>query len=207
MRQVSLCIVTIATLLMLAGVPTRRVAADGPTAESPTFSQGDEWRFSSGAVLRVEAVEGDQVITTIEFPGSRCPGCRQYRDKNFTVVKVVDKNGSAVTADPFLGIQPLDFPLTVGKTWENNVSSPMISTGQMVPFENHFKVESYGDVKTKAGTFKAFKISWQQENRGTSRWTGNATLWYGPEVRGIVKREVHTSGWFPDNELASYTLK
>jgi hypothetical protein len=198
----------IISALTLALVSTTLHAADSPSAEAPTFVAGDEWRFSDGAVLRVEAVEGDQVLTSFEFRGNRCPGCKHYRDHNFTVVKVVDKDGAAI-ADPYgsVGLKVLDFPLTVGKSWESHQTLARLGSGALEPYENTFKVDGYGDVKTKGGTFKAYKITWKQENVGKDRWSGRATLWYSPEARTIVKREVHTSNWLPDRELASYTVK
>ena len=80
------------------------------------------------------------------------------------------------------------------------------STGRHSVYDNAFRVEEYGEIKTKAGPFKAFKISWSQLNRhrGSRSW---ATLWYSPEVKAVVKREAHTAGWFIDRELESYTLK
>lgn len=185
----------------------RVIAADGPTAESPKLSVGDEWRFTGNAVFRVEAVEGDFVITTAEFPGNRCVGCRQYRDKNLMIVKMVDKTG-APAHDPNAGLKLLDFPLTVGKSWEANVNLFSPSANRSFPYDNSFKVESYGDVKTKAGVFKAFAISWRQVSTGAGNsWDGRATLWYSPEVKWFIKREVHTSRWFSDAELESYSLK
>lgn len=59
----------------------------------------------------------------------------------------------------------------------------------------------------KAGTFRAFRISWMQENRGPYGWRGHADLCWSPEVKMFVKRAAHTSGWGPDWELESYTLK
>lgn len=189
-------------IILAAAAPTLR-GADAPTAEAPKFSAGEEWHYSNGAVFRIEATEADQTVTSLEFPGNRCPGCRQYRNQNLTVVSIVDKAGAPI-ADASIGLKTLDFPLEVGKTWESNQILPELSTGRLIPYENYFKVEGYGDVKTKAGVFKAFKIGWRQESKGAYRWTGNATLWYSPEVRTIVKREAHTSGWFKDSELVSF---
>ena len=43
----------------------------------------------------------------------------------------------------------------------------------MRPYFNVWKVEAFEEVKVKAGTFTAFRISWHQENRGGYRWTGD----------------------------------
>ena len=66
------------------------------------------------------------------------------------------------------------------------------------------------EVKTKAGTFKAFRITHIQQRAHTS-FSGDVeeawqeTLWYGPGLKAFVKREVNTNvEWGPDWELESY---
>lgn len=76
----------------------------------------------------------------------------------------------------------------------------------MVPFHHRWKVEACEEVKVKAGTFKAFRISYAQENLGPGRLGGKFTFWWSPEVKAIVKK-AHTSDWGRDWELVSYTLK
>lgn len=186
--------------------------AQAPVAEAPAFQVGDEWRYTDGAALRVVAVEGEQVVTTLS-PNQECPDCRYYRDKNFTVIKVVDKDGKPVDysrSDAFnssVGLKMLDFPLEIGKQWASSRRDRSRSTGRYYDYDETFKVEGYEEIQTKAGTFKAFKISLTQNNRA-ARWIGQATVWYSPDVKSMVKQEIHTGGWTrPDLELTSYTLK
>lgn len=151
------------SLIMMALISSVVHATDAPTAEAPTFVVGDEWRYTDGALLRVEAVEVDQVLTSLEFRGNRCPGCKHYRDRNLTVLKV---DGAAIP-DPYgsIGLKVLDFPLTIGKSWESNQTLARLASGVPEPYENAFKVEGYGDVKTKAGTFKAYRPRWRRPAR------------------------------------------
>lgn len=177
----------------------------GPVAEAPAFKEGDEWRFTGGSWRKVIGFEGEHVITT-SGPSRRCRDCRYYRDKNLTVIKVLDAKGQPAPGET-TGSKILDFPLFVGKEWSFSIDLPQRSTGQMMPYDNFFKVEAYEDVKTKAGTFKAFRVLYRQENRGPYPWSGRATFWYAPEVKWFVKWDVHTSGWGEGWEMESYTLK
>jgi hypothetical protein len=76
-----------------------------------------------------------------------------------------------------------------------------------MPYDNSYEVEAYEDVKTKAGTFKAFRISYIQENKGSYSWTGRSTFWYSSEVKATIKRVAHTKNFGTDWELESYSLK
>lgn len=184
---------------------SRPARSDRELGAAPKLRVGDEWRYSRGVVVRVVAIEGDRIVTTAS-PYPRCPDCRFYRDQNLTVVSIVDKNGKAGVIGE-IGLQLTNFPLEVGKTWTSNVPLWSTSANRHLPYDNTFKVERLVDVKTKAGTFKAFEIAWTQENKAPgASWHGRATLYYSPEVRAIVKRQVHTSGWFEDSELESFKL-
>jgi len=175
-------------------------------AEAPQYRVGDDWRYSNGVVLRVVAIEDGQVVT-IAIPNKPCEGCRYYRDQNFTVTQIVDRNGKPVVDDAAVGFKTLDFPLYVGKRWTSNQElRPVNAPYLRVHYDNTFTVEGYEEVTTKAGTFWAFKIGWYQVSQG-GRFSGTASLWYSPEVKAVVKREVHTANWLSDVELESYTLK
>jgi hypothetical protein len=165
---------------------------------------GDEWRYTDGTSRRVVAIEGDQVVTVLT-PNRLCPDCRGYRDKNFTLTKVVDKNGRPVY-DSSVGLKRLEFPMKVGNRWTSNQDLKSRSTGRILFYENTFTVEEYSEVLTKAGTFKAFKIVWDQTRGGNNPWVGRALLWYSPEVKAIVKTD-GDARWFHGTELESYTLK
>jgi hypothetical protein len=177
-----------------------------PSAPAPVYKVGDEWRYTNGRVLRVVAIENDMVVTT-ETPNVRCPDCRYFRDVQFTTRSILDKDGNSRQMNE-TGLQTRVFPMEVGKSWVSNVTSFSPNSNRWFPYTNTFKVEGYKEVKTKAGTFKAFEISWRQENKGPgSSWWGNSAFWYSPEVRGVVKRETYATGWGENWELESYALK
>ncbi len=180
-------------------------AATPPVAEAPTFKIGDEWRWEGGdypTYIRVVALEGAGSVVESNLDVWCRDGCRYTRDKNGISTSGVSGKGEPTYVS---GLKILDFPLTVGKQWTQETELRQLSTGQMRPYFNVWKVEAFEEVK--AGTFKAFWISYSQENRGSVRWSGNASLWWSPDVKAFVKRVGHTSGWGKDWELASYSLK
>ena len=188
--------------------------AQAPMADAPTYAVGDEWRFSFGPA-KVLAIEGSQSV--MEFPASqRCPGCRYFFDGQRTLSKVVGKDGNEVN-DPLVGLKFLDFPLSVGKEWRQTTSFLNEQTNQRIPLTHTFRVLAHEEVKTKAGTLKAFKMShsrdWQTSasNLQARRDWGTAMYWYSPEAKAIVKREVISTGaarvFGTDYELESYSLK
>lgn len=188
-----------------------QVSGPSPVAEAPPFKVGDEWRWTGGGRRRIIAIEGEYTVTPLSTQG--CQNCRAYRDKNLTVVKLLDKEGKIVVNDSSVGYKMLDFPLTVGKQWDSDVSLVNRTTKVAEPYKNTFRVEAYEAVRTQAGTFKAFRITHIQK-RTHSSFSADAgkdwreTTWYSPEVKAIVKREVNTKvEWGADWELESYSLK
>ena len=188
--------------------------AQSSEAGAPTYAIGDEWRFSFGPA-KVVAIDGSQSV--MEFPANkRCPGCRYFFDGQRTLSKVVDKDGNQVN-DLLVGLKVLDFPLSVGKEWHQTTNFFNEQTNRSLPMTHSFRVLAQEEVKTKAGTLKAFKISHSRDLQtsvgnlqGRRDW-GTAVYWYSPEARAIVKREVMSTGavraFGSDYELESYSLK
>ena len=205
-------VVALVALMVTSVTPTSSARAQAaPVAEAPVLSVGDQWRWSHGGSRRIVAVEGN--LFTSPFSNERCNQCTAYRDRNLTIVKLVDKDGKVVN-DPEVGYKQLDFPLKIGKKWESDQVLVNNATRVSEPYKNEFAVEGYEEIKTKAGTFKAFRIVHIQQ-RAHSSFDGNAgrswwrqTLWYSPEAAAFVKREVNSKvNWGPDWELESYSLK
>ena len=64
-------------------------------------------------------------------------------------------------------------------------------------------VESYEDVKTPAGTFKAFKVSRREVESGASQ-----DFWYSPEVKSWIRiRGANTADGNYEEELTSFTVR
>ncbi len=91
--------------------------------------------------------------------------------------------------DPPIGYQ---WPLTVGKQWTSRHMVTLHNSGRTVPMTIDWKVESWGDVTVPAGTFKAFKVVWTN-NQGEVE-----TRWANPQ-EGLmtIKRHVERPGSHP----------
>ena len=64
-------------------------------------------------------------------------------------------------------------------------------------------VEAYEEVKTPAGTFKAFKVTRREIESGASQ-----ELWYSQEVKSWIKiRGANTADGNYEEELTSFTLR
>lgn len=200
-----------AALLLLAGCaglePQGKPIPGGESVvvDAPTYKVGDEWRYSRGVFSQVIGFEGDlRIVASNRDPF--CDGCRYFLDRNGVVVKTLDRQGNP-TQSGSQGLKILDFPLRVGKSWSQDIDLRELRTGAMRPYANTWRVEAYEEITVKAGTFKAFRISWRQENRGPYPWRGEATLWWSPDVKGFVKGVAHTTEWFRPWELEAFTLK
>ncbi len=197
-------ILSVALMVFVIGIWSVGFAAEDVSVSVPTFKIGDEWRYATGFV-RVIGFEGEEVITTSDLD-PRCRDCKFFRDKNWTLVRALDAQGRP--ADVSTGLKLLDFPLYVGKEWNQEIELRSLTTGLPRIYRNEFKVMAYEEVTVKTGKFKAFRIAWVQKTRNVANpFVGHADLWWSPEVKNFVKRQVFTTRWLPDFELESYTLK
>ena len=96
------------------------------------------------------------------------------------------------------------YPLEVKKTWR--VEAYGLFRGTNVPYVIDCTVSDFRDVKTKAGTFKAFKIdrSWRIKVKDTVSPTWSDAIWVSPDTKGLVKLE--SGSWAPSFELESYKI-
>ena len=187
-------------------VATAYAQSSGP----PTYSVGDTWTFSTGLEIKVVKVDEDGGVMSGFFPA--CRTCLYHLDKNLVVLKVVDADGKPpdVTQLGFMPVGPdwklYDFPLEVKKTW--SISAQAFFRGQLRNYTVDCRVAAYEDVKTRAGTFKAYKVvrqwSTQQKLGGGGSWT--QTVWFAPDVKLGVKL-TSTAAGSQDAELVSYSVK
>jgi hypothetical protein len=97
------------------------------------------------------------------------------------------------------------WPLQVGKSWSATVNWTDRTDQQERRYvlTGVWTVEAYEDVKTPAGTFKAFKVSRQEIESGASQ-----EFWYCAAVKGWVKvRARDTAEGSYEEELTAYQMK
>ncbi|MDH4095537.1 MAG: hypothetical protein OEV81_12240 [Betaproteobacteria bacterium] len=73
------------------------------------------------------------------------------------------------------------YPMKVGKTTTKEVRLTMHAQKRVLPFQSTWKVEAYEDVTVPAGTFKAFRVSYQDSLGATGM------NWINPDTGIFVK--------------------
>jgi hypothetical protein len=199
--------ILLALLLLLVSVPT--VAAQSSAA--PTRSVGDTWTLSDGRVITAIKVEDGWTSTTGSLRD--CPTCvlRLDKDLNFDGT-VRDASGNAVDIMKMRGVfvgpewKFYEWPLEVGKQWR--FSAMGYFNQESRNYQVLSTVKAFEEIKTKAGTFKAFKIQrdWSLQNRFGPPFTWIDTTWYAPDAKIAVKF-TSTSRFATEWDLVSFTLK
>jgi hypothetical protein len=176
----------------------------------PTRSVGDTWKLSDGRVITVIKVEEGWAST---IGGLRdCPTCiTRSKDLNFDGT-VRDASGNPVDVMKMQGVfvgpdwKFYDWPLEVGKQWRFSAMGFVNQASRQ--YDVASVVKAVEEVKTKAGTFKAFKIqsdwSFPQSFGPPVKWIN--TTWYAPDAKIAVKFTT-TSRFGTEWELESFTLK
>ncbi len=176
------------------------VPAQQPRAERPTYAIGEKWIRSDG-VYDLLRIEGDRYIF------AAAAGREIHLTKDLAVAKIV--RGGIVEWE-FNPPARLAWPLEVGK-WGSQLSTVRsLRATAGIDGRLSWSVDSYQDVRTPAGTFKAFWIRTTFEPDLVGHPMSRAfmgALWefrvaYAPEVRQIVMIEAHDLGSLPFQVVA-----
>jgi hypothetical protein len=200
----------LALVLVLASVSAQSL-------DAPVYSVGDTWTLREGNGTRQVTVVkvGDDGTTEMVGFLSRCPRCLVQLDRSLMVLAVLD---GGLPADPaetgFVPVggawQVYSFPLEPRKRWEFLASA--LVRGAYEHYEVSNRVDRIEDVKTPAGTFRAYRIvrhvvlkGGQAMGRGRDvPW--QTTTWFASDVKFPVKTTSTKQG-AQDSELLSYELK
>jgi len=153
-----------------------------PRAERPTYSLGDKWVRYDGSYELVR-IENDRYVFATG------PSAEIHLTRNLGFARI-QRGAYIMEFNP-----PLDlpWPLQVGKigSSEGTWRTPQIPQG--FPARFAWSVDAYEDVEVVAGTFNAFKISFEIRAAGpyaaAQRWQSEIVLWYAPEVKQFVKAQ------------------
>ena len=179
-------VLLLAVSLALAAVAEAQV----PRPERPTWKVGDRWVRSDG-VWDLVRIEDDQYVFT-----SGAGGEFRYT-KNLGIAKSMRSPQRGFAVDPPVDLQ---WPLKVGfvATQEVRWITPNCPSNCLRRIT--LSVEKYETVTVPAGTFKAFRISWesgppnalrQSNNPGhPGMWSSSVIMWYAPELGRFVKAEI-----------------
>lgn len=193
-----------AGLLLLLAVTGLAVAQ---SADAPKYSVGDTWVLTDGREISVVRV--DATGFAVKGIYSSCPHCLLHYNPNLVPLNATEADGTPVhfAKLPSLLVGPgwryYDWPLEPGKTW--SFSTQGYTRGQLQNVEVASAIKAFEEVKTKAGTFKAYRIQrdWSMNWPGFSGSNWSDVTWWAPEVKWAIKSKSRNTDW----ELASYSLK
>jgi hypothetical protein len=191
--------------VLLAGCESTGTSRTVALAERPQWSAGDTWTY------RGTGREGAYTITRRVLREAVFEGQDAYEveagDSRYWYTKRLGYL-ARVTGDRTVrrAIPPEDWqwPLQVGKTWSATVTwvdGP--AQDREFVLTAVWMVEAYEEVKTPAGTFRAFKVSRRELESGASQ-----EFWYSPAVKGWVKlRGADTAAGTYQEELTAFSSR
>ena len=195
----------LAVALSLAGCESGGISRTVHLGERPTWVVGDSWTYRGRGPNGPYTVTR-KVVSEGLFEGRDCYQI-QAGDSRYWYTKqlgyLARTSGDKTVR---LAAPPEDWqwPIQTGKQWSATVT--WTDSGEQTRtfvLTGVWLVEAYEEVKTPAGTFKAFKVSRREIESGASQ-----DFWYSPQVKGWVKmRGTNTADGNYEEELTAYTAR
>ena len=190
---------------LLAGCESAGESRTVQVSERPRWTAGDSWTYRGkgreGAYTITRRVLREGIFEGHEAYEVEAGDSRYWYTKQLGYLARVTDGRTVRRATP-----PEDWrwPLQVGKSWSATVTwTDGPAQDQSFVLTSVWAVEAYEEVKTPAGTFKAFKVSRREIESGASQ-----EFWYSPAVRGWVKvRGTDTAAGAYEEELTAYSAR
>jgi hypothetical protein len=176
--------------------------------DRPTRAAGDTWTYTNGLVITVVQVTENGEVQSRTSSQIPCATCQWVVDKDGNLAQVLTEDGKPADIKKFgflpLGMKLTQWPLEVKKAWRTEGHG--LFRGNHVPYVIDCTVSALQDVKTKAGTFKAYRIdrSWSVRVSGGTPPSWSDSVWIAPDVKSLVKFESGSQA--PSFELQSYKI-
>jgi hypothetical protein len=198
--------------------------------KAPIWNVGDKWVFDREG--HMEVTGRDAQCYAVKFSGGIFPkdasGIALFERSTLNVKYILE--GDQRKEYRSFRKKILNFPLGLGKQWEDlyqrkeYATGLSASTGTMVAVEcqESFRVLGWKEVEVRAGQFKALKVeykiqlSWRERYGPGAGIESKAWYWYSSEVKNFVKCQyekgyqealIEERGARADWELVSYELK
>nr|WP_316642539.1 hypothetical protein [uncultured Roseateles sp.] len=172
-------------LLGLTGLPSE--AQDPGTVDKPNPRVGDSRIYVVlDSMTKVRQREEDTVVTAVSAEQI------EVTERNQSVLSLYDQNLALLqTGERRFSprVEPLQFPLAVGKRWTHSNSYDHASCGKTTT-ELRNQVVGWEEVKVPAGTFRALRID--SEGTWRNRCASDRSqykFWYVPKVKWLVRSE------------------
>ena len=202
-------VVLLAVLVLsmgLAGCESSGVSRTVQIGERPTWNAGDSWTYRgrgpSGTFNVTRKVLREGVFEGREAYEVDAGGTHYWYTKQLGYLARTKGDETTRLARP---PEDWQWPIQVGKQWSAIVAwiDRTDTQQQTYTLTSVWTVEVYEEVKTPAGTFKAFKVTRREIESGASQ-----ELWYSPEVKSWIKiRGANTADGNYEEELTSFTLR
>jgi hypothetical protein len=190
----------------LAGCESSGVSRTVQIGERPTWNAGDSWTYRgrgpSGTFNVTRKVLREGVFEGREAYEIDAGGTHYWYTKQLGYLARTKGDETTRLARP---PEDWQWPIQVGKQWSAIVAwiDRTDTQQQTYTLTSVWTVEAYEEVKTPAGTFKAFKVTRREIESGASQ-----ELWYSPEVKSWIKiRGANTADGNYEEELTSFTLR
>ena len=199
-------LVTLALSMALTGCESGGVSRTVPLAERPTWSAGDSWTYrgrgQSGTYNVTRKVLREGLFEGRDGYEIDAGGTHYWYTKQLGYLARTKGDQTTRLASP---PEDWQWPLQVGKQWSAivNWTDQTDTQQQTYTLTGLWSVEAYEEVKTPAGTFKAFKVTRREVESGASQ-----EFWYSAEVKGWIKiRGANTADGNYEEELTSFTVR
>ena len=174
-------------------------------AERPTWVAGDSWTYrgrrAAGPYTITRKVLREGVFEGRDAYEVEAGDVRYWYTKQLGYLAQVRRDKVVRRAMP---PEDWQWPLQVGKQWSATVTwTDSGETERQYLLTAVWAVEAHEEVKTPAGTFKAFKVSRREIESGAYQ-----EFWYSPVARGWVKiRAAGTADGDYEEELTAYSVR
>jgi hypothetical protein len=190
---------------LLAGCGSTGESRTVQIAERPSWTVGDSWTYRGkgrdGAYTITRRVLREGVFEGHDAYEVEAGDSRYWYTKRLGYLARVTGDRTVRRAMP---PEDWQWPLQVGRSWSATVTwvdGP--AQDQRFVLTGVWAVEAYEEVRTPAGTFKAFKVSRREIESGASQ-----EFWYSATVKGWVKvRGTDTAAGTYEEELTAYSAR
>lgn len=167
----------------------------GQPAPRPDITVGMRWRYQVSDLMsrsrRDAVIEVQSVTESRIYTASAQGSSLQVWDRHWNLLR----DGDAEFSSPY---PALEFPLTPGKKWRNEIRYEAMSGTWRQQSDAH--VVGWEKLKVPAGVFDVLKIEvrghWQHDHvrYGTSG-TIREVLYYAPQTANVIKREIDRTSY------------
>jgi hypothetical protein len=190
---------------LLAGCESTGESRIVQLSERPRWTAGESWTYrgkgKDGAYTITRKVLREGIFEGYDAYEVQAGDSRYWYTKQLGYLARVTGDRTVRRAMP---PEDWQWPLQVGRSWSATatwVDGP--AQDRSFVLTGVWTVESYEEIKTPAGTFKAFKVSRREIESGASQ-----EFWYSAKVKGWVKvRGTDTAAGTYEEELTAYTAR